>query len=426
MLIAQDYLHHTEAIEATRTALGEGAPAIFEAAFTHDNVKIRVDVLRHLDEGGFELIEVKSTGGYKSEKHLPDVGVQLYVLLGCGIDVKRVSLMHLDQTYVYPGGEYDPQRALASTDVTSEAFAYIESVPGHLDEMMATLALAEPPEVPSGSGCKQPYDCAFIGWCMRDEPPPDYSGEVTTVESVLARLDKLRFPLLFVDFETLNPALPMFVGTSPFQTSRVQWSIHTLHADGRLEHAEWLAEDAALNPDPEFMRTLLEALGTEGTFIHYSPYERTQLVDIAVRHAEFRQPLIERIPGFRDKLVEKLVDRGISHADLPTIGEGGLADFDLGARVVRDGCIHRTMGSRQYSIKVATKLLARDLPAYESLVVSNGDQAMVATYEMLDPETSPERAEQIREDLLEYCRQDTLAMVEIYRTLVGMRAGAER
>ena len=424
VLIEEDHLHHTEAVQATRAALASGVPAIFEAAFTHDNVKVRVDVLRSLDDGGYELIEVKSTGGYSTEKHLADVGIQLHVLLGCGIDVRRASLMHLNKAYVYRGGDYDPLSVLESTDITGEAFDYLAGVPGHLQEMMQTLALPQAPEIVSGPQCAKPYDCAFIGWCSRDVAAPDYSGDVTTVESILQRLDDLRFPLHFVDFETVNPALPIFVGTSPFQVMRVQWSMHTLHADGRLDHDEWLVDDASRDPDPEFMRTLLDALGTEGTFIHYSPYERTQLVNIARRHPEFRQPLVDRIPGFRDRLVEKLAEDRVSFADLRPASSHALADFDLGMSVVRDGCLHPELGAGKYTIKTAIKLLARDLPPYEGLAVSNGDQAMAATQEMLADETPPNRAAQIREDLLEYCAQDTTSMVKIYWTLMALKAGS--
>ena len=427
VLIEQDHLHHREAIDATRTALADGVPAIFEAAFKYDNVKIRADVLRQLPGGGFELLEVKSTASYTAEKHLPDAGVQLHVLLGCGIDVKRVSLMHLNKSYVYPGGDYDPQQLFTSTDITSEAFDYLACVPEHLARMMATINLPEAPLATPGARCSKPYDCAFVDWCNRDVPAPDYSGDVTTVPAILSRLDDLKFPLCFADFETVNPALPIFVGQSPYQTSPVQWSIHILHADGRLEHAEWLIGDASCDPAPEFMRTLLGALETSGTFVHYSAYERTQLVEIARRYPEFRQLLVDHIPGFYDKLSEKLVSTGIASADLhPASSDDGLADFDLGMRVIRQGCNHPEMGPGKYTIKTATKLLARDLPPYEGLAVSNGSQAMAATEIMLAPDTPTDQAAQIRVDLLEYCEQDTKAMVEIYRTLVGDGRGQGR
>ena len=183
---------------------------------------------------------------------------------------------------------------------------------------------------------------------------------------------------------------PCSSGPAPTSALRVQWSLHTLHADGTLDHAEWLCENPTENPDSEFMRTLLEALRPTGTFIHYSPYERTQMVDIAVRNPEFRQPLVDLLPGFRESLTSKLAENGASFADLRPSPNDGLADFDLGLRIVSRGCVHPTLGPGRYTIKTATKLLARDLPPYEGLAVSDGDQAMAATQEMLDPATDPD------------------------------------
>lgn len=417
VLIEEGPLEHREAVERTRALIDQGAETLFEAAFTHDGVKVRADVLRRLSEGGWELIEVKSTAGYRREKHLPDVGVQLHVLLGSGIGVRRVSLMHLDRGYVYPGGTWDPFAVLTATDVTSDALEYAREVPLHLARMMAVLASPDIPGVPAGVTCARPYPCEFSEWCARDEVPPDPDGALVTRDAVLRRLEGLPFPLHFVDFETVNPALPIFPGTSPFQVVKVQWSVHTLHADGALTHAEYLVDHARHDPAPEFIRSLFETLGEVGTFLHYSTFERTALVDIALRYPEWRQPLIDRIPAFEDALRRKLIDAGASHAGLSRARAGGLTAFDLGMRVVRDGCSHPVLGLRGWSIKRAIQVLAPGLPPYESLAVSDGDQAMTATAEMLATGTPPERAEQIRRDLLQYCRHDTLAMVEIYRAL---------
>jgi len=420
VLVTEDHLHHHEAVATTKALLERTVPVIFEAAFTHDNVKIRTDVLRRLESGGWELIEVKSTGGYKADKHLPDVGVQLYVLRGSGLDVRQVSLMHVDTSYVYPGGEYDPHVLLTSTDVTAEAEEYAETVAPIVAEMMRVISLSEPPESDAAVKCTSPYECEFIAWCTRDEEEPDYSGvPVTTNGNVLRRLDRLEYPLLFVDFETLNPALPLFPGTSPFQAVKVQWSLHRLDADGTLSHAEWIVEDGNHDPSEEFLTSLLDALGTHGTFIHYSHYEVTQLTDLAVRLPRLRDRLIATIPGLYDRVAPKLRERGESLARPPQ-SSGGIVTFDLGVRVVKGGCIHPMLNGR-WSIKYAITLLARDLPPYESLDVSNGDQAMLATTEMLRPDTPGERRAAIRESLLRYCEQDTMAMAEIYRTLMQMR-----
>ena len=47
VLIEEDHLHHREAVESTQAAMADpGVPAIYEAGFVHDSVRIRVDVLR--------------------------------------------------------------------------------------------------------------------------------------------------------------------------------------------------------------------------------------------------------------------------------------------------------------------------------------------------------------------------------------------
>jgi len=419
ILIDDDHFHFQDALRHTQQALAAGADVLFEAAFVHDNVKIRADVLRRLAGGGWELLEAKSTLGYDEAKHLPDAAVQLHVLLGSGMDIRRVTLLHLNRGYIYPGGAYDPQALFVETDITAAAFDFIERVPVDIAAMMAMLAEPEPPAQPVGIDCHKPYECEFYSWCHADDIEPDLSQDVEFVPAVLKRLDDLRYPLHFVDFETINPGLPIIPGTHPYQVVRVQWSMHVLDERGELTHREWLVGRADESPDGEFMRTLLGALAGNGTFVYYSSYERTQMVDIASRYPEFRQPLIDRIPGFYDKLTEKLAKQGSSYADLHPASEGGLLDFDLGSRVVKEGCLHPVFGpdGKKWSIKPAIKVLARDLPPYDSLVIGNGDMAMVATAEMLDPDTSVERAAEIRADLLTYCSQDTIAMVMIYGTL---------
>ena len=60
--VAQDHWHIPDALAETRTILEEGtAPALFEAAFVHEGLLARADVIERLPDGGWRLIEVKST-----------------------------------------------------------------------------------------------------------------------------------------------------------------------------------------------------------------------------------------------------------------------------------------------------------------------------------------------------------------------------
>ena len=69
-----------EAIRITQELIANpDIPAIFEAAFEHDGVFVRVDILHRRRDGRWRLIEVKSSASLK-EEHLEDVAIQYRVV----------------------------------------------------------------------------------------------------------------------------------------------------------------------------------------------------------------------------------------------------------------------------------------------------------------------------------------------------------
>ena len=105
--IAHDHHHVRDALEETREILAsEPAIALFEPAFRHRGVLVRVDILERLPDGGWGLIEVKSTTRLK-ETFILDAAIQLWVLRGAGLDVREAGVLTLDREYVYEGGEHD-------------------------------------------------------------------------------------------------------------------------------------------------------------------------------------------------------------------------------------------------------------------------------------------------------------------------------
>jgi hypothetical protein len=69
--------------------------SIYEASFSHDGVRVRVDILSRFGRGKWSLSEVKSSTKVKNE-YLPDVGVQYHVLIGSGLKIDRVILLQLN------------------------------------------------------------------------------------------------------------------------------------------------------------------------------------------------------------------------------------------------------------------------------------------------------------------------------------------
>jgi hypothetical protein len=54
-------------------------------------------------------------------------------------------------------------------------------------------------------------------------------------------------PAWYLDFETFSPALPVHVGSSPYQRIPFQWSLHADDGNGDIRHFEFLATG---NVDP--------------------------------------------------------------------------------------------------------------------------------------------------------------------------------
>src|SRR3954470_7022105 len=145
--IGDQAVSHDEAVQETNSALERfQGRAIYEAAFRHDNVRIRVDILAPAGNGAWDLVEVKSSSGYKDE-YLSDVGIQLHVLEGAGVPIRRVQLVHVNSQYVYEGGPYVLDRLFAIRDLTQDARRALPKLRKALEEMRAPLWSWTPPDI---------------------------------------------------------------------------------------------------------------------------------------------------------------------------------------------------------------------------------------------------------------------------------------
>ena len=84
-LIDEEPWEHKEAVARTNALMIDaGVPAIFEAAFEFDGIRIRVDVLERLAQGNWGLREVKSSTSPK-DYYFDDIALQAYVLKGASV-----------------------------------------------------------------------------------------------------------------------------------------------------------------------------------------------------------------------------------------------------------------------------------------------------------------------------------------------------
>jgi hypothetical protein len=411
------------AVQETRELLaGADDRLLFEAALQHGSVLVRADVLERRD-GRCALVEVKSSTAVKPP-HVEDVAIQAWVLQGAGLELESMRLAHLDNTFVYPGGG-DYGGLLVEVDLAEEVRPLLEEIPHWVAEAQQVLA-GDMPAIDIGAHCTQPYDCEFFAWCSRDEPafpvtilprgralaaklraeglrdlrdvPEERLGNALHVRiwratradapaidpAVAPLLRDLPYPRSFLDFETIQPAIPIWVGTRPYQRIPVQWSCHVQTEPGRLVA---LGELVTSGEDPRraFAESLVRAMPPDGpVFAYNAGFERGVLNEVAQALPDLAEPL--------QRIADRLVDL------LP---------------ITRTHYYHPAMRG-SWSLKAVLPTVAPDLD-YANLDggVRSGHDVESVYAEILDPATETGRRTDLESALVAYCERDTLALVRL-------------
>jgi predicted RecB family nuclease len=302
--------------------------------------------------------------------------------------------------------------------------------------MHALVARDAAPAVEPGRHCASPFGCEFWEHCTRDKPrdwihylprlrasqrealrragheritllPADValtplqarvrdalrSGRPVVSQDLGDSLRALAPPLWYLDFEAINPSIPLYAGTKPFELIPFQWSLHRLEPDGALSHREFLASGRA-NPRRACAESLIAALAADDAPVAaYTRFERIQIARLMRAFPDLENALY----GIAGRLVDvhELARAHVYHPDF--------------------------RGS--FSIKRVAPALAPDF-GYDGLdEVAEGNAAAAAFLRVARGELEPPEEQRLREALLAYCKRDTLALVEVHRAL---RALADR
>ena len=426
VLVSAGYRQREAALAQTADLiLNPAVTAIFEGAFVHDGVLVRVDVLERIpasDPSCWRLIEVKSSTRIK-DVHLDDLAIQSHVLMGAGLSLTAACLMHINTGYIYERGEIDLEKLFSIHDVTDVVASRRSQLPGRVAEIKTMLTDPIPPTIEPGAHCRSPYECPFWDHCTISKPArwiyhlPGSKQSVSqwaeqgivliddipagatlslaqrrmkeNVEWISASLgtvlQSVEYPIHHVDFETVMLAVPRYPLTRPYQAIPVQWSNHLQQESGVLIHHEFLHDNGS-EPRRQWAEALIESLGEQGSICVYSAYERAILEQLAEAFPEFRAPMRQ--------IIKRL--------------------WDL-YPIIREHYYHPAFEG-SYSMKSVLPALVPSL-GYDDLAIREGGQAASEYYRMIFVETDWVEQLSIREALLRYCERDTLAMVELRKVL---------
>jgi len=424
-----------EALAETRALVADPAvPAVFEAAFEHGGVRVHVDVLERLGRDAFGLREVKSSTQVKPQHH-DDVAVQRWVLEGTGLTVPSVELVHLDREYVRGPEGLDPRRLFRRVELCREIDEAAARVPREVSRLHGVLTRAEAPPIEPGPQCDDPFPCEFWEHCTAGKPedwirrlpragdrlerlcalgieriaeiPEDFpltrlqarvreahrSGEAFVSPDLATALEPFGPPALYLDFESLLPAEPLYTETRPYQAIPFQWSLHRADEQGRIDHCDFLAEGRD-DPRLELATSLLEAAGDgEEPVLVWSGFEARMLRELAEAFPALAIPLGDLRARLRDLCA-----------------------------MTRDHVYHPAFAG-SFSIKRVAPALSPgfgwgDLARRTG--IAEGAAAAAAFERIVRGEGAPGEERRVRTALRAYCARDTEAMLAVHRALLHL------
>lgn len=427
----------TGAFERTRQLIGTSQKPIFEAGFCAGGAMAFADVLLPVHQKGqqvWRMVEVKSSTSVKPY-HRDDAAIQAFIARSAGVPLQAIALAHIDSAWVYPGGG-DYSGLLVEVDLSAEAFSRSAEVQGWIKEAQSVSAMPAEPAIATGAHCDAPYACGFYGYCSRDHAKAQhpvhwlpYFGnkaqplaeqgitELADVPDALLNAKQLRvkthtlnntvffdatgaaadlaaysLPAYFLDFETVQFAVPIWQDTRPYQFHVFQFSVHTLSEASELGHTEFLDVSSA-DPALALAQALIAACGGRGAtgpvYVYNAAFETTRIKELAGRFSRLQAALLA--------INARVVDL------LP---------------IARERYYHPSQQG-SWSIKKVLPAIAPEL-RYDALEgVQDGGMAMDAFLEAIHPETWPTRQAQIQQQLLSYCKLDTYAMVRLWQVFAG-------
>ncbi len=409
-------------IAATRDLLNERKP-LFEAGIVAGRIYSRVDILRPANGDQWDIIEVKSSTSVK-DVNIHDVAFQKHCCESRDLSVSHCYLAYINNQYVRDG-EINPQGLFKIDDITDLVEEDSHGIRDRIDSMFEDMARGKCPEIGIGTHCRDPYECALTecwdflpeqnifnlyyggkkcfelfdsGIFTITEIPDSYklngkqiiqrdcevSGQPhVDREAINDFLGTLQYPLYYLDFETIGPAVPLFDGTRPYQTIPFQFSLHIVSNEkASPEHYSFLA-NSSYDPRPVFLSELKKVLGDSGSIVVYNQgFEEGILRELAKVFPEYD----DWITGVRGRLVDLLQPfRGFYYYHPQQKGGASIK-------------------------KVLPALTGK---GYDDMEISEGGEANLAFQKIAYGDVSDEVSNKVRDDLEKYCSLDTEGMIWI-------------
>lgn len=422
---------YAAAEEQTRLAIAAGITTIYEATFKYNGTLVMIDILNY-DNGKWYAYEIKSSLKI-TPTYINDAALQFYVIKNCLPELHDIFLVTMNPAYVMDK-KVDLHSLFKKQSVKMEALEKWDTIAKNITMLTAVVNSATIPTVDIGTHCYAPYTCDFKGTCwkhlptdsifeisemslankveyynrgklhMRDlaneptlTPNQKIQIEATTENKLHVNTNEIKrfistfnYPLAFIDFEVMMPAVPLFTGHKAYQQLPFLYSMHHKQSNkAELLHTAYIAP-TGVDPTLAFVQDLIQ---------HTTPFNTLVVYDTGLEHnvlnwckTAFPQ-YATQIMAIKNKMV-----------DMKTI-------FD------NRWYYHKKMQGSLKLKNLAEVLLVPN--PYTLCNIQTGAEALTM-YEDLQTETDMFKIVEMQETLVSYCTADSLAVAMLYDKLIAL------
>lgn len=447
-----------QALNLTQQYIEDGQTIIYEAtAMDKEGLYAKADILTR-DGSGWILNEVKSAsdsdikknlakeklkGSAFDETHLTDIAVQLRAFEGAGFKINGCNLIVLNNEYI-KNGDIDVNQLFSVYDVTEDVAEL--DINQLVEDTFKITKTDDEPIVKVGPQCNKPYDCVYTDHCWASIPKysifdvltkkkavdaenttksykienltegfkpsigtlkaidVDMYGKEEThvdtkqhihkktklVEGLKLHLDELQYPLFYLDYETFMPAIPIFDKSGAYDQIPFQFSLHIQNEPGgEVVHHEFLHKEKT-DPREAFAKKLVELCkGTGSVIVYNQTFEKSRNKDLAEIFPQYADALMDINDRMWD-LMTPFSKRWIYNAK------------------------QKSSASIKYVLPAYTDL------SYDGMGIANGLEAMIMMENFVKGNMTDEDGKKMLDDLHEYCKLDTWAMVVLLEKVVEL------
>lgn len=391
-----------------------------------------IDILIPDTNNSWSLVEVTASTKTK-QSHIHDLVYKKYVLEQGGLAINRLLLLHVNNEYI-KDGEIKSTDFFKLEDVTECVLEAYENIDARIQHMKDVLYLDTAPKLDLNDLSKSDADCKLRKEFIQGLPKYNifelahtkfnsqldkwmsgtkfitdldkvtfkspkhiiqYEAVITgkpqiNKENIKAFVDTIKYPIYHLDFETYNPAVPIFEGMKPYQQLPFQFSLHVENQDGSVAHIEYLHQEKT-DPRAAVLDLLYKHIGDKGTILCYND-------------------------GFEKRVLEDLIQFDQTYA---AWGESTINRLKDLATPFRNYDYYDKDQFGSYSIKTILPLLTNE--SYYGMDIKDGSAAMYHYFAYILSDfgikNNTNGVEKILNMMKAYCKKDTWAMVLILRKL---------